>query len=492
MIIDNVPEQVSEDNVIELANEFTEYLENSGNLFFQNYQSSGLTYEHLIAMFYVTRAMTGGMRLYNYCYDAAIECAKCNIKRRLTANEKIKVTFLPISAAEWPAEYIYRKLEADDRFEPQVVPVPLIGRTKEERGKTYSQTYDFFMAGGYNVKKIYDFQTEEIIGWEEIGGIPDVVINVTPWYSDIAKNYQITRLPLYVLNVYISYGLTVGNSQEGVYAEKFMYNKDFMNVMWKVYTETKKDYIGFQKYQTLKAKNVVNSGYIKMDYFLEKHDYSEERLRNIWSVPEGTDIYSYKKILITPHFSVGDDNVLSFPTFNKNMYFYIYLAKKYIDSVSFIFKPHPNLRNTLVLDGYMKSIEEYEAYLDEFNRLPNASVCEEADYLALFDTSDGIINDSISFVGEYMYVDKPMLFLERPEQRFNELGEVLIKAHYKVSGQDYMGIDNFVNEVVVKGNDYMRQEREKIFSEELDYYSDNGIKASEYVYRDIVDNLLKM
>lgn len=43
MIIDNVPEQVSEDNVIELANEFTEYLENSGNLFFQNYQSSVLT-----------------------------------------------------------------------------------------------------------------------------------------------------------------------------------------------------------------------------------------------------------------------------------------------------------------------------------------------------------------------------------------------------------------------------------------------------------------
>lgn len=267
MIIDNVPEQMSEDDVIELANEFTEYLENSGNLFFQNYQSSGLTYEHLIAMFYVTRAMTGGMRLYNYCYDAAIECAKCNIKHRLTANEKIKVTFLPISAAEWPAEYIYRKLEADDRFEPQVVPVPLIGRTKEERGKTYSQTYDFFMAGGYNVKKIYDFQTEEIIGWEEIGGIPDVVINVTPWYSDIAKNYQIARLPLYVLNVYISYGLTVGNSQDRVYAEKFMYNKDFMNVMWKVYTETKKDYTGFQKYQALKAKNVVNSGYIKMIIF---------------------------------------------------------------------------------------------------------------------------------------------------------------------------------------------------------------------------------
>ena len=38
----------------------------------------------------------------------------------------------------------------------------------------------------------------------------------------------------------------------------------------------------------------------------------------------------------------------------------------------------------------MKSIEEYEAYLDEFRKMPNASVCEEGDYLALFDTSDGI------------------------------------------------------------------------------------------------------
>lgn len=46
-----------------------------------------------------------------------------------------------------------------------------------------------------------------------------MVINVTPWYSDIAKNYQIARLPLYVLNVYISYGLTVGNSQDRGYAE---------------------------------------------------------------------------------------------------------------------------------------------------------------------------------------------------------------------------------------------------------------------------------
>ena len=104
-----------------------------------------------------------------------------------------------------------------------------------------------------------------------------------------------------------------------------------------------------------------------------------------------------------------------------------------------------------------------------------------------------------------MYVDKPMLFLERPEQRFNELGEALIKAHYKVDGHDYMGIDSFVNDVVINGNDYIKQafailsllwpfhlQPIFIFLEELDYYSKNGIKASEYVYKDITDGLFKM
>lgn len=38
--------------------------------------------------------------------------------------------------------------------------------------------------------------------------------------------------------------------------------------MWKVYTETHKDFEGFKKYETLCAANVVNSGYIKMDYFM--------------------------------------------------------------------------------------------------------------------------------------------------------------------------------------------------------------------------------
>ena len=201
--------------------------------------------------------MEDGNKLYNYCYDAAIRCGKSNIDKRLRDGQKIKVAFLPISAAEWPAERIYNMLRDDDRFLPVIVPVPIIGRTKEERGKTYSQTYKYFEENGYNVEHVYDPDTEEITGWEDIGGVPDVVIHVTPWYLDMVKNYQIINLPFSVLNVYISYGLTVGNSQTGRFDELCMYNKEFMNLCWRVYTETKTDYEEFIRYEALGGRMSV-------------------------------------------------------------------------------------------------------------------------------------------------------------------------------------------------------------------------------------------
>lgn len=79
-----------------------------------------------------------------------------------------------------------------------------------------------------------------------------------------------------MLNVYISYGLTVGNSQTGRFDELCMYNKEFMNLCWRVYTETKTDYEEFIRYEALGGKNVRNSGYIKMDYFYDEHSYTEK------------------------------------------------------------------------------------------------------------------------------------------------------------------------------------------------------------------------
>lgn len=320
MIIDNNQAMLSNEDIIMLATELVDAIDN-GSLM-NNECTEKYTYAHLISMFYATDAMDDGKKLFEFCFDTTIKCGLESVKRKLSCGEKLKVAFLPISASEWPAEILYKRMVEDERFEPVIIPVPVIGRIKEDRGRLYDQTYDFFRDNGYNVVKVYNSETEEIGDWDVAGGKPDIAVQVTPWYLDMAQPFQISNLPLSTLDVFISYGLSVGNSAEGDFDKLCQYNKEFMNLCWKVYTESQKDYEGFLKYQIIKGKNVKNSGYVKMDYFYTDHSYSEEEIASMWKTPEGRKISSYKKVLITPHFSVRDSNCLAFSTFADNMYFW--------------------------------------------------------------------------------------------------------------------------------------------------------------------------
>ena len=183
-------------------------------------------------------------------------------------------------------------------------------------------------------------------------------------------------------------------------------------MMTRVYVDSERNLRGYQEYGLLRGKNIVYSGYTKMDYFYEERVWSEAEIRKLWKIPDGMESQDMKKVIIAPHHSISEDSVVKFSTFAKNVYFFLYLAKKYCNEVSFVFKPHPNLRLRAVEAKVFESYEAYDAYLEEWNSLPNAKVVQESDYLGLFDTSDGMILDSVSFLAEYIYVHKPLLFLQ--------------------------------------------------------------------------------
>lgn len=480
---------MSQDEIVSCVTELLDGIDK--NELSDLYEFKKYKYKHLVALFLSKNIISGGNELYRYVYRMVNDLACKTVNGKYKNNEKVKVCFLAISAAEWPAERLYKYLDNDERFEVKVIPVPLIGRDSEDRKRMYNQTYLFFQNEGYQVEKIYDTDTEEVRTWDDIDWKPDIVVHVSPWYLDIVKCYQITELPLSVINIYISYGLSVAGLNNNKYEIQCQCDKEFMNLMWRVYTETPKNYNNFVQFQTLNACNVRYSGYCKMDYFYEEHKCDENYIRNMWKVPVGRDEKDFKKVIIAPHFTVGNTSLLKLSTFADNMFFWRFIAKKYSDKVLFVFKPHPNLRNNLIINGYMESVDEYDRYLDDLRKLNNFSVMEEADYLTLFDTSDAMITDSASFIGEYIYTGKPLLHLTRPEQQYNALGLELQKAHYHVSGKDYIGIDEFLYDVVISGNDTMKEKRKQVYLEELDYVEKNGKKAAQYIYDDIIDNLFK-
>lgn len=445
------------------------------------------TYGHLYAIFQLLDELDGGRELYEQIYDLAIKCSTAEIRRICAKGERVKIAFLVISAAEWGMEKVYRMLEQDDRVECYVVVSPLVDRDLESRRDTYLQTVDFFIKNGYEVRGGCNEEFNVPVSWQEMGDMPDIVMHSTSWIESIPPAFQVLNYPLMTLNYYLPYGICLDDNGTGDYLKKCVYNKEFMNMMTRIYVDSERNLRGYQEYGLLHGKNVVYSGYAKMDYFYEERDWSESEIRKMWKIPDGIKSHDMKKVIIAPHHSISENSVVKFSTFPKNVYFFLYLAKKYCNEVSFVFKPHPNLRLRAVEAKVFESYEAYDAYLEEWNALPNARVVQESDYLNIFDTSDGMILDSVSFLAEYKYVHKPLLFLRRKEQAFNSLGQCLLEGDYTANGEDYAEIEKFLQEVIINGNDVLHDKREKIFEGELHYMKRGGCSASEYIYRDIAD-----
>ena len=139
------------------------------------------------------------------------------------------------------------------------------------------------------------------------------------------------------------------------------------------------------------------------------------------------------------------------------------------------------LRVGAVQQGIFKSEEEYEEYLEMWRQLPNAQVIENGMYTDIFESSDAMILDSISFLGEYIYMHKPMLFLTRDRNTFNDFGKELVRVLYKTDGGNLEGIKNFVEKNVIVNEDPMKERREEFFEKYMDYRNQNGMLASEYI-----------
>ena len=74
------------------------------------------------------------------------------------------------------------------------------------------------------------------------------------------EEYQIENLPLKCLNCYIPYGMYVSDNLTGDFASKYIYNKPFVNMLWRVYADSIINLHGYQLYGLLKGKNAKYSG----------------------------------------------------------------------------------------------------------------------------------------------------------------------------------------------------------------------------------------
>ena len=226
----------------------------------------------------------------------------------------------------------------------------------------------------------------------------------------------------------------------------------------------------------------VYSGYPKMDIFFKP----DADFKFDWKMAQP----NAKKIIWAPHHSIRKVSINT-ATFQWNYKFMYEFAKSHPE-ISWVVKPHSNLSFRVIEANVFSTTEEYEEYLQKWDALPNAKVVTGAYYQSIFATSDGLIHDCGSFTAEYQYVDKPMIYLtrEKTEDKHNELGNKVLKVSYLVDGKDFDGIAAMIQRVIIDGDDYKASERKEVFDKYLNYPKANGMLASEFIYKNIADELI--
>ena len=387
---------------------------------------------------------------------------------RIANKDRIKIGFVLYTPSMWSCEKLYRLLLENEKYDPYIVVCKFETGAKESNEKNYESTCKYFKEKKYNMIMIDSKEINDI----------DIMFYLTP-FDIIPKSICIQKLPLKFLTAYVTYSFMIADRDE-------KFNLPMYHLTWKFFADTLIYKQLMNKKTVTGDDNVEFCGYIRMDEFYDKSAIKEDK---IWKLPsKNKKMY---KIIYAPHHSVFDEKA-GFSTFDQNYMFMYELAKKYKDNTTWIVKPHPLLGGRIIRNGFFKDYEEYDNYLKLWNELPNAKVVTDGTYFDIFKTSDTIILDSVSFLAEYQYVHKPLLFLTRETQRFNEFGDKLKEVLYKVPGDDLASIEAFLKDVVINNNDTMKKEREDFFDKYLNYYKYNNNQLStESIYKILEDTFNK-
>ncbi len=390
------------------------------------------------------------------------------VENRLKQKEVINVGFVIHSASMWSCEELYRLFEQDSRFNPSVIVSRCNSDANLNTYPLYNKTLEFFKSGNYNIKTLSLSDNRQTC-WKKMGK-PDLLFYLSPYNLFTPKEINIKYMPADILTIYIPYCYMMNDDVNLRRCPGIMYT-------WRHFVEAQfyVDILGGEF--PYRKKNIVFLGYPKMDYFY-RSDYKDD----LW---KDSSNLSKKRIIYAPHHSIG-----YFSTFQDNYLDILKLAQKYQEYTTWIIKPHPLLGMETIRKKIFSNNEEYEKYLNEWRKLENANVVEEGTYEDIFMTSDAMICDSISFLAEYQFTHKPLLFLQnKKELNFDKFGLDIYNQLYHTDGKNIQGIEKYILEVVINGKDTMKEQRSVFFNR---YLNKKGKKSSSYYIYEYLRNELSM
>ena len=164
------------------------------------------------------------------------------------------------------------------------------------------------------------------------------------------------------------------------------------------------------------------------------------------------------------------------------------LSIKYKDSIDFCFKPHPGLKEKLLLNnkwGKEKTLNYFSFWKNSSN-----TILSESNYQNLFIESDALILDSVSFTAEYLYLNKPLCFLSKSNFDYDtSLNIIGIKIFNEIKkAYNINEIIKFLENSVLR-NDVNTIKKQKKLLDSLNLSNPKSVPACENIYNFINKSL---
>ncbi|WP_157980366.1 CDP-glycerol glycerophosphotransferase family protein [Pseudidiomarina taiwanensis] len=332
--------------------------------------------------------------------------------------KKIKVVFLVIHRSVWKVDTVFRRMQNDDLFDPEILVCPNIKASSTELEAELESTYNFFESKNYKVSKSRKANGE----WLRLDELaPHIIfftnpykLTLTEYYESAFKNYLSCYVPYYFM----------ATEHAGKLSD--LLNTRMLNAMWRIYWPHKYVYDEYAKWSTCKGKNGRLSGYPAVERLYDHPRTHRELERSVWRKVGDTK----KRIIYAPHHSIENSakSLSSFLIFGKLLRD---ISARYKNEIQWAFKPHPLLKEKLYNhpDWGQRKTEEYYSYWENNDN----SQVELGEYEKLFIESDALIHDCSSFIVEYAFLEKPALFLKKTELSednfLNEFGKIAFKSH---------------------------------------------------------------
>lgn len=340
----------------------------------------------------------------------------------------VKVVFLVHNMNTWDSYAdVVTAMMARDEFDPIVVSVnrrfpnePKFSHEDETHRELVKRNIPHIRLGMEN-----SYEGLEIL--KSIA--PDIIFRQSQWDADLPPGFSTHALNFARL-CYIPYAVLAMLRTElvGSGERDLVSDTDWHRSCWRIFYATPKDVLRIKNSSAMQDMNVVATGHPKVMRLIHEgmsnpywpinhHDKAKKaRFRVIWS----------------PHHSIGKNwnNFGTFPYVYKD----ILEWAKSDDSVDIVLSLHPALLGMLYGPDCSCTKEEIDDFFSEWEALPNTSTFRGGDYAHLMAASDCLISDGLSFLMEYQFFEKPVIFIKRPDHvPFSDNGEKVIEGVHPVA-----------------------------------------------------------